>query len=443
MVTDRSGQMFGPYRLLGLLGRGGMGEVYRAHDTEKDRVVAVKLLPPHLAQDPEYQARFRREAHAAARVQSPYIVPIHTFGAIDDVLFIEMAYVDGQDLGTLVRTRGPLHPAYAVAVVSQIAAALDAAHASGLVHRDVKPGNILLTGDHAYLSDFGIASTDNDTRMTGAGLALGSVAYMAPERFDTTRPVTGSVDVYALGCVLYESLTGRPPFSTASQPALIRSHLHSPPPSVSGARPDLPPALDRVLGTCLAKQPEARFPTARAFADAARTALRGASAPRPAPPSSAAPGAPRRRRWVPVAAAAAVALVVAGAIGVPLLMDDDRAPTTAAGTPSSVVRSPAATSDSPTQPSPSSTEPSGATGRSGRPSVAQLTVAAQANVRNTGMAAVYPADFAPCVGKGLHDSRIPDAPLWAYVDNPSQDPPGYSSVAFGVATSCAKIPSIG
>ncbi|WP_052590427.1 serine/threonine-protein kinase [Luteipulveratus mongoliensis] len=286
MADDRSGEMFGPYQLQMLLGRGGMGEVYRALDTEKDRIVAVKLLPPRLAKDPSYQARFRREALTAARVQNPHIVPIHTFGAIDDVLYIEMAFIDGHDLKSRIQSGGPMDPQEAVSVVTQIAGALDAAHAAHLVHRDVKPANILLAGDHAYLSDFGIASSTADTRLTTAGGAIGSFAYMAPERFDDDQPLTGAVDIYALGCVLYECLTGAPPFRGGSQRSLIDAHMQQPPPPMSQLRPGLPSALDDVIGYALAKRPSERYPTAKAFAQAAQHTLTGQYGP----PSSAATG---------------------------------------------------------------------------------------------------------------------------------------------------------
>ncbi|WP_050670783.1 serine/threonine-protein kinase [Luteipulveratus halotolerans] len=305
MASDRSGQRFGPYLLQALLGRGGMGEVYRALDTEKDRVVAVKLLPPHLAQDPSYQARFQREAHAAAHVQSPNIVPIHTFGSIEGVLFIEMAFIDGEDLGSLIRSRGPLEPRQAVSVIGQIASALDAAHAAGLVHRDVKPANIMVSGGHAYLSDFGIASGRGDTRITSTGVAIGSFAYMAPERFTDDQQLTGAVDTYALGCVLFECLTGEPPYPATSQHALLEAHLHGEPRPVSQVRPGLPAALDAVIARCLAKRPTDRYPSARAFAQAAREAL-------PSPSYAGGSGSVWKRWAIPALVAAVCIGLIAG-----------------------------------------------------------------------------------------------------------------------------------
>ncbi|MEU0539369.1 serine/threonine-protein kinase [Nocardia sp. NPDC005978] len=281
---SRAGGRFGPYELRSLLGRGGMGEVYEAYDASKDRVVALKLLPAELAKDPSYQERFRRESQAAARLAEPHIIPIHDWGEIDGVLYIDMRLVRGQDLRTLLDDNGPLPPWRAVGFVEQVAAALDAAHYSGLVHRDVKPANVLVTdADFAYLADFGIARTEGDTAITMAGTAVGSYAYMAPERFDT-GPVTGRADIYSLGCVLHECLTGNKPFPAHNVSALIRAHLSEPPPRPSAQRGGIPDALDTVVARALAKDPGDRFLTAGEFARAARMALAGgAVAPPPAP----------------------------------------------------------------------------------------------------------------------------------------------------------------
>lgn len=272
---SRAGGRFGPYELRSLLGRGGMGEVYEAYDESKDRVVALKLLPTELAKDPSYQERFRRESQAAARLAEPHIIPIHDWGEIDGVLYIDMRLVRGQDLRSLLDETGPMPAWRAVGFVEQIAAALDAAHYSGLVHRDVKPANILVTdADFAYLADFGIARTEGDTAITVAGTAVGSYAYMAPERFDT-GPVTGRADIYSLGCVLHEALTGNKPFPAHNVSVLIRAHLSEPPPRPSTQREGIPPALDAVVARALAKNPNDRFLTAGEFARAARVALAG------------------------------------------------------------------------------------------------------------------------------------------------------------------------
>ncbi|WP_063059576.1 serine/threonine protein kinase [Nocardia sienata] len=267
------GRWFGPYELRSLLGTGGMGEVYEAYDTVKDRVVALKLLSDALAGDPGYQIRFRRESQAAARLAEPHIIPIHDWGVIDGRLFIDMRLVQGTDLRTLLQTGGPLDPQRAVGVIEQVAAALDAAHEDGLVHRDVKPANILVTpADFAYLADFGIARHESDTGVTQAGVAIGSYTYMAPERFDSS-PVTPRADIYSLACVLHECLTGATPFPATSVGVLIRSHLTEPPPRASVQRTGLPAALDDVIAWGMAKDPYERFATAGELAEAARAAL--------------------------------------------------------------------------------------------------------------------------------------------------------------------------
>lgn len=260
-----------------------MGEVYEAYDTVKDRVVAVKLLHEELAGDPAYQVRFRRESQAAARVAEPHIVPIHDWGVIDGVLFIDMQLVAGVDLRTLLRTQGPLNPVRAVGIIEQIASALDAAHAGGLVHRDVKPANILVTAtDYAYLADFGIAHTEGDSAVTVVGMAVGSYIYMAPERFDVAQ-VTGRADIYSLSCVLHECLTGASPFPAASMNVLIRSHMSETPPRPSAQQAGIPAGLDAVISRGMAKDPADRWPTAAALALAARAALTSA------PPTSTPP----------------------------------------------------------------------------------------------------------------------------------------------------------
>ncbi|MGW5384550.1 protein kinase domain-containing protein [Nocardia sp. NPDC003963] len=273
------GRWFGPYELRSLLGKGGMGEVYEAYDTVKDRVVALKLLSDTLGDDPEYQVRFRRESQAAARLAEPHIIPIHDWGVIDGRLFIDMRLVQGADLRAVLQAGGPLSPQRAVAVIEQIAAALDAAHEDGLVHRDVKPANILITpADFAYLADFGIARHESDTGVTQAGVAIGSYTYMAPERFDS-GPVTARADIYSLACVLHECLTGATPFPATSVGVLIRSHLTEPPPRASVQRTGLPAALDDVIAWGMAKDPHERFATAGELAEAARAALNSPARP--------------------------------------------------------------------------------------------------------------------------------------------------------------------
>jgi len=273
---SRAGERFGPYQLQALIARGGMGEVYRAYDTVKGRTVALKLLPGEFAKNPGYPARFRREAHAAARLQEPHVIPIHDWGEIDGLLYIDMRLVEGSDLRTLLTRSGPMPPARAVRIVIQIGAALDAAHAAGLVHRDVKPENILITGERdsefAYLVDFGIASDALATQLTTAGSIIGTYAYMAPERFDD-EPVTGKSDIYSLACVLYEALTGAKPYQASTISGLIKAHLTSPAPRVSTTMQTIPVGFDAVIARGMAKDPADRYASAGQFASAAQSAL--------------------------------------------------------------------------------------------------------------------------------------------------------------------------
>ncbi len=273
---SRVGTTFGKYQIVGLLGRGGMGEVYEAQDNEIGRTVALKIIKGQFANDRGYRARFERESHATAKLQEPHVIPIHGFGEIDGCLFIDMRLVRGTDLQSLT-DRGPLDPTRAVAIVTQVAAALDAAHAEHLIHRDVKPQNIIITpADFAYLVDFGIAETVGDTRLTVAGTQVGSWAYMAPERF-TDQQITPAVDVYALTCVLYEALTGQMPFHVGTPEAVIASHLSSPPPRPSVTNPKVPAAFDDVIARGMAKEPDDRYGSAGAVARAANRALQSGS----------------------------------------------------------------------------------------------------------------------------------------------------------------------
>lgn len=270
--SSREGTQFGPYRLRRLVGRGGMGDVYEAEDTVKERVVALKLMSQSLSQDPVFRTRMQREARTAGRLQEPHVVPIHDYGEIDGQLYVDMRLIDGKDLAAILKRFGPLTPARAVAVIRQIGSALDAAHAAGVTHRDVKPENILVSGDDfAYLVDFGIASAGSDEKLTQLGSTVGTLYYMAPERFGEGE-VTYRADIYALACVLYECLAGTPPFR-GDQLSVMGSHLNQPVPRPSVSRPGIPAALDQVIARGMAKDPADRYPTCGDLSVAAYAAL--------------------------------------------------------------------------------------------------------------------------------------------------------------------------
>ena len=310
---SRLGTRFGPYELQSVIGVGGMGEVYRAYDTARERMVAIKLLRPEMAADHSFQERFRRESRVAARLQEPHVIPVHDFGEIDGVLYIDMRLVDGASLKDVLRAEGALPPARAVSILRQVAAALDAAHANGLVHRDIKPENVLLTpDDFAYLVDFGIAHGGGEASVTSTGLVVGSSAYMAPERFSGERGGPAS-DVYSLACLLYESLTGRAPFEAPDVRQVWSAHMFAPPPRPSIMRRSVSRAFDDVVARGMAKQPHDRYPSAGELARAACAAAEGAPVAEPVapvtppstrqfstvyptpPPPPALPAAPARR----------------------------------------------------------------------------------------------------------------------------------------------------
>ena len=268
----RVGQTFGHYKLTGLLGRGGMGEVYRAEDTKKGRTVALKILAEQFWQDEKFRTRFQRESRAAAVLQEPHVIPIHDWGEIDGHPYIDMRLVEGQTLQDLLANR-PLAPARASFIIGGVAAALDAAHAAGLVHRDVKPQNIIVTpSDFPYLVDFGIAEAKGESGLTMTGMQIGTFAYMAPERF-RDKDATPAVDVYALACVLYECLTGEAPFSSTSLEQIMTAHLMLPPPRPSEANRALATAFDDVIARGMAKEPDDRYGSCGALGRAAQRAV--------------------------------------------------------------------------------------------------------------------------------------------------------------------------
>jgi predicted Ser/Thr protein kinase len=339
--TLHEGDEFAGHRILGIAGRGGMGVVYRAIQLDLDRPVALKLIAPQLAEDPEFRERFVRESRAAASIDHPNVIPIYYTGENDGALYIAMRYVEGSDLRTLVRAEEHLDPDRAANIVAQVASALDAAHARGIVHRDVKPANVLLgAGEHAYLTDFGLTkSVTSHTGSTREGGWVGTLGYVAPEQIRGER-VDARADVYALGCVLYHALAGQAPYQRETDEATLWAHLHDDPPAVHDEIPSVPDGFDGVVARALAKDPDDRFQSAGDLGRAALTAAGRSTAPGPerlvavgaaaptdtqetvvspdqAPTALAAtrPGA-RRRLWpwalavVPIAALAVIAAVV-------------------------------------------------------------------------------------------------------------------------------------
>jgi serine/threonine protein kinase/DNA-binding beta-propeller fold protein YncE len=313
MSDQRIGSEVAGYRIEGVVGRGGMSVVYLALDPGLKRKVALKVLSPELAEDQRFRDRFIRESQLAASLEHPNIVPIHEAGDADGVLFIAMRYVRGTDLKSLIARDGPLAPGRTASIVSQVASGLDAAHTEDLIHRDVKPSNVLVSepdrsgAEHAYLTDFGlIRRVTHATSLTKTGQFMGTLDYVAPEQIRGDA-VDGRADVYSLGCLLYECLTGQPPYVSELEVTILYGHLEEPPPSVTAHRPELPEAIDDVVARAMAKKPEDRYQSAGELAAAARLAL-ATKAVRERPPSALAPG---RRRLVLPAAIVAVAVVIA------------------------------------------------------------------------------------------------------------------------------------
>jgi hypothetical protein len=283
-VTEpRPGDEVAGFRLEEVIGRGGMGIVYRARQLRLDRTVALKVIAPQLASDAGFRARFESESRLAASIQHPNVVTVYQADEVDGLLFLAMQYVPGVDLKSVIATSpGGMDVNRAVGIVEQVAAALDAAHAAGLVHRDVKPANVLVVEEgpyeKAYLSDFGLTKQlGGAAGMTATGQLVGTLAYIAPEQL-RAEPLDARTDVYALGCVLFEALTGRAPFDRDSDAALIFSHLSDPPPRATELRDGLPAAFDDVCTRALAKSPDDRYASAGDLATAARAAMSAAPA---------------------------------------------------------------------------------------------------------------------------------------------------------------------
>ena len=290
---------FGRYQLLDLIGRGASAKVYRADDTVTDQVVAVKVLAPELGEDPEFLEQFRRDVPAAAGLSNRHVVPIHNFGQIGGQLYVDMQLIDGSNLGRAIRNEGGrILPARAVAIIAQLAAALESAHRVGLVHRDVKPSNILIApGDFVYLTDFGLARSPTDTAKASMGHIPG--AYTAPEKFSGAGD--SRADVYSLACVLHKCLTGQQPYPGDTFEEQRAGHLTAPPPRPSTSSPGIPPTFNAVIAAGMAKSPQARYQTASQLAEAARAALdnRFIPPPSPPPPPPGSPATPRPRMVQP------------------------------------------------------------------------------------------------------------------------------------------------
>jgi Protein kinase domain/Domain of unknown function (DUF4440) len=325
--------VFGGYRIEAVAGRGGMGVVYRAVQLDLGRPVALKLIAADRAADPDFRERFQRESRMAAAIDHPNVVPVHGAGEQDGQLYLVMRFVRGTDLHALIKRAGPLAPERAAAIVAQVASALDAAHAAGLVHRDVKPANVLLGGsereEHAYLSDFGLTRLlASETQLTETGQWMGTIDFSAPEQLSSQR-IDARADVYSLGCVLHAALVGTPPFPRGTLPATLLAHMQEPVPrpSESGA----PAGFDRVMARALAKDPERRYPSAGDLGRAALAAARGehvTESERSVAVGPAAPGPPTNGHAGPPTAVTAVgpptAITVAAPVatkveGMPLL----------------------------------------------------------------------------------------------------------------------------
>ena len=324
MVDDtRVGTELGGYRIERVIGRGGMSVVYLAEHVRLGRRVALKLLATELADSERFRDRFLRESKLAASIDHPNIIPIYDADEADGTLFIAMRYVEGTDLKELIRSEGRLDAGRTAAIVGQVASALDAAHALGLVHRDVKPSNVLLTpDDHVYVSDFGLTKRAlSVSGLTATGQLVGTIDYVAPEHIKGDA-VDRRADVYSLGCMVFECLSGHAPYPRDLEVGVLWAHVEEPPPSVTQERPDLPPEVDAVVASAMAKDPEARTTTAGEVAAGLRAALRieAPSGEAWSPPRARPTPAPGRRKVGLVAAI--VGLGVLAAVAVAVLLSD-------------------------------------------------------------------------------------------------------------------------
>jgi serine/threonine protein kinase len=284
------GRVVAGYRIEERIGRGGMGLVYRAEHLNLRRRAAIKIIAPDLAEAAGFRERFNREARIAAALQHPNIVTVYDAGEEDGLLYLAMQYIQGSDLSTVLRSQGRLRPYRALDVCRQVAAALDAAHSQGLIHRDVKPANVLIEGRTAFLTDFGLTKRieGTQTQLTRAGDVVGTIHYVAPEQIEGGR-VDARTDIYSLGCLVYHCLSGELPFARDTDVAVIYAHLSEEPPRLTSVRPELPGGLDAVIAKALEKSPERRFQTCADLMSAARSVIDAAgpladtATPRPVP----------------------------------------------------------------------------------------------------------------------------------------------------------------
>ncbi|MDQ4006136.1 MAG: serine/threonine protein kinase, partial [Actinomycetota bacterium] len=325
-VDPRIGTVIAGCRIEGRLRPGGMSEVFRAEHLHLGRKVALKLLDPRLAQDEGYRQRFLRESRLAAALYHPNIVPIYDAGEADGTPFLMMHLVEGDDLAATIRARGPMDVEQTLSIMGQVVKALDAAHDRGLVHRDVKPGNILIANGegvepsgHTYLTDFGLAKqvSSSGTALTRKGLFMGTLDYVAPEQIQG-QEVDRRADVYAIACVAYECLAGEVPFPRDSEVAMMYAHMHDAPPDLSAKRPDLPPQVDSVVTRAMAKNLAERYPTAGEFFADLRSALESETAAVVAAPPAAAVEQPRSAE-APVSPEAVAAAPDAAPVAPPLV----------------------------------------------------------------------------------------------------------------------------
>src|ERR687890_149401 len=289
-ADPRLGSEIAGYRIEARIGRGGMGVVYRAQHLNLQRRAAIKIIAPELADAEGFRERFNREARIAAAFQHPNIVTVYDAGEVDGLLYLAMQYIEGSDLAAVLRSQGRLRPYRAIDVCRQVAAALDAAHGQNLIHRDVKPANVLIEGRTAFLTDFGLTKRIEGTRtqLTKAGDVVGTIHYVAPEQIEGGR-VDPRTDVYSLGCLVYQCLSGELPFARDTDVAVIYAHLSEEPPRLTSVRPELPGGLDAVIAKALEKAPERRFQSCADLLSAARAVIDAAgpladtATPRPVP----------------------------------------------------------------------------------------------------------------------------------------------------------------